>query len=216
MLLPNVYEILLTTSHKLYDLLPLQLNFKSWVLRGNDIERFEIEFQWLPLTAACIRFRATLINQKRLTSHTFTTDDIWLQRNGEAINKGSPVAIPADKSAIDEFSVDLYKVYISRDFEYLGELSTENCRELVDEIQMILEKHKKRRIVSTSVNEAWTPFDFQLHPLVIERLLNIAQMIGTARTKQTDMLILRPTLWGVGVDLKMVFSKLRELLSRTS
>ena len=68
-----------------------------------------------------------------------------------------------------------------------------------------------------STNKLHNAFDFKYHPIIVERLFQIAEKIHNSNIKDNDdILLLRPSLWGVGIDLRQLYKKLSSTLKAST
>lgn len=210
LLIPNAYTVPLIPNYDTYGLYPLTIeNNSSWILKGKDIEKFSLNFKIPNMTALSIFLEVIAKNHISNEIVKVTSETIFIEKNGEKADKSRKYNFERNKFSC-EFSVYLYKTFISKDLNYLKVISSEHHKEILSEIVKLLDINPKN---ARNANDLYTAFDFDYHPLIVERLFKIIEEIHNLQSKDGDILLLKPSLWGVGIDLKQLYKKISKNLN---
>ncbi len=203
LILPNAYEITIVPSYNSYRLYPLVANHAStWLLKGNDIEKFSIKCDWLKGNSINVYLRCITkdINCSEITE--IKSDIVLLERWGESTDCTKSF-LYENKSMESDFEIELYKALISKEFSYIDSLRNDILLVLIDEISSVMKNE-----VNLSRPQK-TAFDFSYHPMIVDKLFLLIEELQ--KRNRGEILLLRPSIWGMGVDLKALLRKMLEL-----
>lgn len=210
MLIPNSYTIPLVPNYDTYELYPLTIeNNSSWVLKGRDIETFSINFKIPKMTAVLIYLEVIAKNHISNNRVVIKTEDIFIEKNGEKANLLEKYAYDNNKLS-EEFSICLYKVLISKNLYFLESISVTDQEIILSEIIKLLDINPNS---IKNHNDLYTLFDFDYHPLIVDSLFKVVEKIHNLQVEDEDILVLKPSLWGIGIDLKSLYKKISSTIS---